>query len=71
MKRLFVFAFISALLVGCATTPPDATSYPASSQDATGVPIDPSYRAPRASVGIGIGSWGGRGFGGVGIGLGF
>ena len=71
MKRFFLFAVISASLAGCATVPPDATADPTASHDANGVPIDQTYRAPRASVGIGIGSWGGRGFGGVGIGLGF
>ena len=71
MKRLFLFFVISASLVGCATYPSNAAAYPTSSQDANGVPVDQTYRAPRTSIGVGIGSWGGRGFGGVGIGLGF
>ncbi|MEO5660268.1 MAG: hypothetical protein ABIQ90_10805 [Polaromonas sp.] len=71
MKRLFVFAVVSASLVGCATAPPADPNHPVNSQAANGVPVDQTYRAPRASVGIGFGNWGGRGFGGVGIGLGF
>jgi hypothetical protein len=71
MKRLFLFSVISASLVGCAAPPPNASTDPASSQEANGVPIDQTYRTPRTSIGVGIGSFGGRGFGGVGIGLGF
>jgi hypothetical protein len=70
MKRLFLLAFVSASLAGCATAPQEV-NYPTASQDPNGVPIDQTYRAPRANIGIGLGSWGGRGFGGVGIGLGF
>jgi hypothetical protein len=70
MKRWFVPAFFAALLAGCATPPPGPDN-PVAAQDATGSPAPQSYRMPRASVGIGLGSWGGRGFGGVGIGLGF
>jgi hypothetical protein len=77
MKQLFLLSVISASLAGCATPAPNAAANPASSQEAatsqdgTGVPIDPTYRTPRTSIGVGIGSFGGRGFGGVGIGLGF
>jgi hypothetical protein len=71
MKRLFLFCLISASLVGCASTPPDASADQTSSQDANGIPVDQTYRTPRTSIGVGIGSFGGRGFGGVGIGLGF
>ena len=71
MKRLFLLAAVSALLAGCATAPPDGAANPTASQDANAVPAEQTYRTPRASVGIGIGSWGGRGFGGIGIGLGF
>jgi len=70
MKRLFALAFLSALLAGCATAPPDPNT-PVATQDDTGVPIAQPRRALRPSVGIGLGTWGGHGFGGLGIGLGF
>ena len=73
MKRLLTFALISASLAGCATPPPPPAdpNSPVVSQDANGIPIDQTSRPPRISLGIGLGTWGGRGFGGVGIGLGF
>jgi len=75
MKRLFALAFLSALLAGCATAPPDPNmpdpNAPVAAQDDTGVPIAQPRRALRPSVGIGLGTWGGHGFGGLGIGLGF
>ena len=70
MKPWLVVALVSASLAGCATPPPDP-NYPVVSQDVNGVLVEQVPRAPRASVGIGLGTWGGRGFGGVGIGLGF
>ena len=71
MKRWFLMTVIGLSLGGCATSPPGSTSAPTASQDANGVPVEQTYRAPRANIGIGIGRSGGRGFGGVGIGLGF
>lgn len=79
MKPWLAATLIIASLAGCATAPPgpnaSATSnadYPAVTQDANGVPVEPvPRRVPRVGLGIGLGSWGGRGGGGVGIGLGF
>ncbi|MDB5744707.1 MAG: hypothetical protein JWR68_3022 [Polaromonas sp.] len=70
MKKLFLLGYVSALLAGCATPPPDAV-YSGNAQDANAIPTYQTIRPPRASVGIGLGSWGGRGFGGIGFGLGF
>lgn len=72
MKRFLLFAVVvSASVAGCATPPPNTAAHPSTSQDANGAPTEQTYRTPRASIGVGIGNWGGRGFGGVGIGLGF
>lgn len=71
MKRWLLFSAVFASLAGCATPSPGPVTYPASPPDANGIPVDQTHRPPRASIGIGIGNWGGQGFGGVGIGLGF
>lgn len=77
MKHLLLTLALSALVAGCAATPPSEGEQATQAMtDMDGRPIDPGRSGTlgsgaRVGIGIGAGSWGGRSGGGVGIGLGF